>query len=113
MPRIPLPPRRALACALDAIASGAFSPDDPLRFDRLTQSLRHADDYMVTADFEDYFGTQRRVDTLYRQKESLDEGLHHEHRRNGLVLVRPRHPGLRRYDLAGAALASGGPLADP
>jgi starch phosphorylase len=25
---------------------------------------------MVTADFEDYFGTQRRVDALYRQKEA-------------------------------------------
>jgi glycogen phosphorylase len=59
-----------LARAMDAIASGAFSPGDPLRFDRLIQSLRHADDYMVTADFEDYFGTQRRVDTLYRQKEA-------------------------------------------
>jgi glycogen phosphorylase len=59
-----------LACTLDAIASSAFSPDDPLRFDRLIQSLRHTDDYMVTADFEDYFDTQRRIDTLYRQKES-------------------------------------------
>jgi starch phosphorylase len=25
---------------------------------------------MVTADFEDYFDTQRRVDALYRQKEA-------------------------------------------
>ena len=41
-----------------------------MRFDRLVQSLRHADDYMVTADFEDYFDTQRRIDTLYRQKEN-------------------------------------------
>jgi len=57
-----------LACAIGAIASGAFSPGDPQRFDRLTQSLRHADDYMVTADFEDYFGTQRRLEALHRQK---------------------------------------------
>ena len=58
-----------LASAIDAIASGVFSPGDSHRFDELTQALRYADDYMVTADFEDYFGTQRRVDALYRQKE--------------------------------------------
>jgi starch phosphorylase len=58
-----------LAQAIDAIASGAFSLDDPQRFDRLTQALRHADDYLVAADFEDYFATQRRADTLYGQKE--------------------------------------------
>jgi glycogen phosphorylase len=59
-----------LAHAIDAIASGIFSPGDAHRFDQLTQALRHADDYMVTADFEDYFGTQRRVDALRRQKEA-------------------------------------------
>ena len=58
-----------LASAIEAIASGVFSPGDSHRFDELTQALRYADDYMVTADFEDYFGTQRRVDALYRQKE--------------------------------------------
>jgi len=30
--------------------------------------LRHTDDYLVTADFEDYFNTQRRVDELYRRR---------------------------------------------
>jgi starch phosphorylase len=59
-----------LAHAVDAVASGAFSPGDPHRFDNLIQALRHADDYMVTADFEAYFGTQRRVDALYRRKEA-------------------------------------------
>ena len=59
-----------LASAIEAIASGVFSPGDSHRFDELTQALRYADDYMVTADFEDYFGTQRRVDALYRQKEA-------------------------------------------
>jgi starch phosphorylase len=56
-----------LAGAIDAIASGVFSQGDPHRFDELTHALLNADDYMVTADFEDYFGTQRRVDALYRQ----------------------------------------------
>jgi starch phosphorylase len=59
-----------LASAIEAIASGVFSPGDRQRFDRLTHALRHADDYMVTADFQDYFATQRRVDALYRQKEA-------------------------------------------
>jgi starch phosphorylase len=63
----------SLASAIDAIASGVFSPADPHRFDKLTQALRYADDYMVTADFEDYFGTQRRVDALHRQKEAWAE----------------------------------------
>jgi starch phosphorylase len=47
-----------------------FSPDDPHRFDELIQALRDADDYMVTADFEDYFAAQRRVDALYERKEA-------------------------------------------
>src|SRR5271167_30941 len=59
-----------LARALDAIGSGVFSPGDPQRFDRLTHALQHADDYMVTADFADYFDTQRRIDALRRQKEA-------------------------------------------
>ena len=59
-----------LAGALDAIASGVFSPGDPQRFDRLIQALRRTDEYLVTADFDDYFRTQRRVDALHRQKEA-------------------------------------------
>ena len=59
-----------LASAIDAIASGCFSPGDSHRFDELTRALRLADDYMVTADFEDYFATQRRVGVVYRQKEA-------------------------------------------
>ena len=58
-----------LAQAIDAIASGVFSPGEPQRFDRLIHALRYADNYMVAADFEDFFATQRRVDALHRQKE--------------------------------------------
>jgi starch phosphorylase len=57
-----------LAGALEAIEAGAVSPGDPQRFARLTQALRATDDYLVTADFEDYFNTQRRVDELYRRR---------------------------------------------
>ncbi len=57
-----------LAGALDAIEAGAVSPGDPQRFARLTQALRAADYYLVTADFEDYFTTQRRVDELFQRR---------------------------------------------
>jgi glycogen phosphorylase len=57
-----------LAGALDAIASGVISPAEPDLFAPLVQALRDTDDYMVTADFESYFDTQRRVDALRRQK---------------------------------------------
>jgi glycogen phosphorylase len=57
-----------LAGALDAIAWGGFSPGDPDLFSPLIRALSDTDDYMVTADFESYFDTQRRVDALRRQK---------------------------------------------
>ena len=57
-----------LVAALDAIASGVFSPGDPDRFAPLVQALRDTDDYMVTADFESYFDTQRRIEAVRRQK---------------------------------------------
>jgi glycogen phosphorylase len=57
-----------LAGALDAIEAGAVSPGDPQRFALLAQALRADDDYLVTADFADYFNTQRRVDELYRRR---------------------------------------------
>jgi starch phosphorylase len=57
-----------LACALGAIEAGAVSPGDAQRFARLTQALRTADEYLVTADFADYFNTQRRVDELYQRR---------------------------------------------
>ena len=57
-----------LAGALEAIEAGVLSPDDPRRFTWLTQALRNTDDYLVTADFADYFSTQRRVDELYQRR---------------------------------------------
>jgi glycogen phosphorylase len=57
-----------LGAALDAIASGVFSPGDRDRFAPLVQALRDTDDYMVTADFESYFDTQRRIEAVRQQK---------------------------------------------
>jgi glycogen phosphorylase len=54
-----------LAAAIAAIETGAFSPDDTERFAALMKALRHSDYYMVTADFDAYFATQRSVEGLW------------------------------------------------
>jgi starch phosphorylase len=58
----------ALHKALDAIAHGAFSPDEPARYRGLVEGLLAHDTYLVLADFADYQAAQRRVDALYRQR---------------------------------------------
>jgi len=57
-----------LKSVLDAIAGGAFSPDDPGRYRGLVDSLLWGGDhYLLLADYESYVATQLRVDALYRQ----------------------------------------------
>jgi glycogen phosphorylase len=55
-----------LAEAVAAIETGVFSPDDAHRFITLMNALRRSDHYMVTADFDAYFATQRSVERLWR-----------------------------------------------
>jgi len=47
--------------ALDAIGSGLFSPSEPDRFHDLVDVLTYHDHFLVTADFDDYAATQRKV----------------------------------------------------
>ena len=54
-----------LAKAVEAIETGAFSPDDPDRFASVVDGLRNSDYYMVAADFDSYFATQRSVEKLW------------------------------------------------
>jgi glycogen phosphorylase len=54
-----------LAHAIDSIASGLFSPDDPARFQPLTDAILGRDDFMVAADFADYWRAQDLVDDLW------------------------------------------------
>src|SRR6516165_1562514 len=54
-----------LAQTIEAIETGVFSPDDVGRFTALMNALRHSDYYMVTADFDAYFATQRSVEKLW------------------------------------------------
>lgn len=56
--------------ALDLIASGFFSPDDPSRFQPVVNELRNLDTYMLCADFDDYFRAQFEVDQCYRAPEN-------------------------------------------
>ncbi len=59
-----------LADVIDDIASGAFSPDEPGRFRMLTQALLDYDPFMVAADFDAYWKTQRSIDTLWKQPQA-------------------------------------------
>jgi glycogen phosphorylase len=51
-----------LARVIEAIEFGVFGATDSSRFADLTYGLRHNDYYMVAADFDDYFSTQRRLE---------------------------------------------------
>ena len=56
-----------LAATLDAVGSGAFSPDDPDRFAGLIGGLREHDPFLVTDDFDAYWDAQRSLDDLWRR----------------------------------------------
>ncbi len=55
--------------ALDMIAAGYFSPDDPGRFRPLVDDLLNGDPFLLLADYGDYIACQERVDALYRDPE--------------------------------------------
>jgi starch phosphorylase len=58
----------ALSDAIAAIESGVYSPGDPRRFANVTNALRYSDYYMVAADFDAYFATQRRIEEVWLAK---------------------------------------------
>ena len=53
--------------ALEMIASGVFSPDDPNRYRDLVGGLYDHDWFMVARDFDAYAEAQREADELWRQ----------------------------------------------
>jgi starch phosphorylase len=55
-----------LQMALDAIAGGAFSPDDRDRFRHIADQVRYVDPYMTAADFASYRAAQEEVEGLWR-----------------------------------------------
>ncbi|PLX37619.1 MAG: glycogen phosphorylase [Hyphomicrobiales bacterium] len=59
-----------LSEALSMIEHGAFSPDDANRFRGIVDKLRYDDYFLVTADFQSYYDTQRRIDRAFRDSET-------------------------------------------
>jgi len=57
-----------LSQALNAIASGVFSPDDRDRYRDLIGGLHDHDAFMVAADFDAYAAAQRKVDAIWRDQ---------------------------------------------
>ncbi|MBV1732755.1 MAG: glycogen/starch/alpha-glucan phosphorylase, partial [Hydrogenophaga sp.] len=56
-----------LKTAIDRIAEGAFSPEEPKRFHDITRTLLESDYYLLLADYADYIATQQKVDEVYRR----------------------------------------------
>jgi starch phosphorylase len=55
-----------LADVMNAVEAGVYWPGEAGRFAPLMGALRHADYYMVTADFDAYFAAQRNIDKLWQ-----------------------------------------------
>jgi glycogen phosphorylase len=53
--------------ALNAIASGVFSPDEPGRYQGLVAGLKDHDWFMVAADYADYHRAQTEVDAIWQK----------------------------------------------
>jgi starch phosphorylase len=64
-----------LAGVIEAIERGVFSPDDLSRFLPIAHALRFLDYYLVSADFDDYYRTQRAVDTKWDSPEWIHSSI--------------------------------------
>ena len=65
MPRAAIDASPRLREALETIASGVFSPDDPHRYRDLIGGLYDHDWFMVARDFDAYAAAQARVDRIW------------------------------------------------
>jgi len=57
---------RDIHSAIDAMAGGLFSPEDPNRFRPVAEKLMHHDPFLVLADYRSYASCQRSVEKAYR-----------------------------------------------
>jgi starch phosphorylase len=55
----------ALAEAVNSLAAGMFSPDDRDRFRPIIDQILGRDEFMIAADFDSYWQTQRAVDRCW------------------------------------------------
>ncbi|NVK29720.1 MAG: glycogen/starch/alpha-glucan phosphorylase [Gammaproteobacteria bacterium] len=51
---------------LQMVAEGRFSADNPARYHGIVDRAWHHDHYLVTSDFDDYYATQRQIDSVYQ-----------------------------------------------
>jgi len=59
-----------LADVLNAVETGVFSPDDRGRYRGLIDNVRHHDYFMVAADFDAYWTTQRAAGALWLNRDA-------------------------------------------
>jgi len=59
-----------LGDAIGSIASGRFSPDDTSRFRDLMDAVLGYDHFMIAADFQAYWKTQRAVDASWKRPDA-------------------------------------------
>lgn len=62
-----------LSQALSEIETGVYSPDDVHRYADLVHDLRRSDWFMLAADFESYWTTQRAIDAEWLRPEAWAE----------------------------------------
>jgi len=68
VPREVIEGSRELCQALEAIATGVFSPDDPNRYTELMGGIYDHDWFMLAADFESYSAAQRKIDARWEDQ---------------------------------------------
>ncbi|WP_375452722.1 glycogen/starch/alpha-glucan phosphorylase [uncultured Devosia sp.] len=68
VPRTAIDGSQRLKEALESIASGVFSPDDPHRYRDLIGALYDHDWFMVARDFDAYVAAQAEVDAIWADK---------------------------------------------
>jgi len=73
IPRAVIESSRELAQAVNSIANGVFSPDEPARYRGLMDALYSSDWFMVAADFDAYAAAQRDVDDRWRDRRGWRE----------------------------------------
>jgi starch phosphorylase len=56
--------------AIDRIADGFYSPEQPALFRPIIDALLHRDEYMLLADYASYAECQQRAGVAYRDQES-------------------------------------------
>ncbi len=56
--------------ALQAVAMGVFSPDDPNRYAQLVDTLTYYDHFLISKDFDSYWDAQEAVDSRWRDQKA-------------------------------------------